>query len=206
MVFGLLTLAALPTTIGVSQAISSTNKEPETEDPFLTSTTEEQRMRQFLLRCYCDPASSSKAREINGGSVILRDQRLWILPPSSSSSSSFLGFYVPYPDPSRKPFAPCGLVSFIPSAPGEKQMLNWIFVDKRTRELRYSNRTGSLEHVVGSWGWDTEEEGGGVTLDGEERGVAVETEDGWQLFWEYGDGKKRLDVSIERVFVKKDVH
>lgn len=88
-------------------------------------------------------------------------------------------------------------------------MLNWIFVDKHTREVRYANRTGSLEHVVGSWGWDTgegDDDGGGVTLDGEERGVAVETEDGWQLFWEDGEGggvgKRRLDVSIERYFVE----
>lgn len=86
-------------------------------------------------------------------------------------------------------------------------MLNWIYVDRETREVRYANRTGSLKHLVGSWGWDNggeeeDEEGGGVTLDGEERGVVVETEEGWQLFWEDGKGvgKRRLEVSIERVF------
>ncbi|KAL9577523.1 MAG: hypothetical protein Q9203_007430, partial [Teloschistes exilis] len=78
MVLGLLALTALPTTIAVSQGISS-NKNPETteaEDPFITRTTETERMRQFHLRCYCDPDSSPKAEEINGGSVVLRDERV----------------------------------------------------------------------------------------------------------------------------------
>ncbi|KAL9007565.1 MAG: hypothetical protein Q9173_007196 [Seirophora scorigena] len=77
MVFGLLTLAALPTTIGVAEAISSgkKNEGDEEEDPTVASTTEAQRMRKFRLQCYCD-APSSKAKEINGGSVILRDDRV----------------------------------------------------------------------------------------------------------------------------------
>lgn len=77
MVFGLLTIAALPTTIGVAEAISSGKKKEgdEEEDPTVASTTEAQRMRKFRLQCYCD-APSSKAKEINGRSVILRDDRV----------------------------------------------------------------------------------------------------------------------------------
>ncbi|KAI4130691.1 MAG: hypothetical protein LQ341_006432, partial [Variospora aurantia] len=78
MVFGLLTLAAIPTTIGVAEAISASKKkegdEEEEEDPTVASTTEAQRMRKFRLQCYCD-APSSKAKEIDGGTVILRDDR-----------------------------------------------------------------------------------------------------------------------------------
>lgn len=77
MVFCLLTIAALPTTIGVAEAISSGKKKEgdEEEDPTVASTTEAQRMRKFRLQCYCD-APSSKAKEINGRSVILRDDRV----------------------------------------------------------------------------------------------------------------------------------
>ena len=74
MVLGLLTLAAIPTTIGVAEGISSTKKKEneEEEDPFVTSTTEAQRMRKFQLQCYCD-APSKKAQEINKKPVVLRD-------------------------------------------------------------------------------------------------------------------------------------
>ncbi|KAL8799100.1 MAG: hypothetical protein Q9200_007620, partial [Gallowayella weberi] len=74
MVLGLLTLAAIPTTIGIAESVSATKKKNEEQDPTVESTTEAQRMRKFQLRCYCD-AKSSKAREINGGKIVLRDNR-----------------------------------------------------------------------------------------------------------------------------------
>ncbi|KAL8825202.1 MAG: hypothetical protein Q9170_007888, partial [Blastenia crenularia] len=223
MVLGLLTLAAIPTTIGVAEGISSTQKKDdnEEEDPTVTSTTEAQRMRKFRLRCYCD-APSSKAKDINGGAVVLRDDKLWIQPSNakpSAPASPFLGFYVPYPDPSRHP-PPLGLVSFIQSTP---PMLNWIYVALPSRNLRYGNRTASIAHIVGPWAWETGDEGsdvddshagdngGGLTLEGKEGCVAVETDLGWQLFWEDAEGKipdlegkkrRKLQVSVERIFME----
>lgn len=103
-------------------------------------------------------------------------------------------------------------------------MLNWIYVSLPSRELRYGNRTASIAHTVGPWAWDSGEEigeepddshtgdnGGGLTLGGSEGCVAVETEIGWQLFWEDNDGKipdldgkkrRKLQVSVERVFAE----
>ena len=77
MVFGLLTLAAIPTTIGVAEGISSTKKKDDNdeEDPTVASTTEAQRMRKFRLQCFCD-ALSSKAKEIDGGTIVLRDDKV----------------------------------------------------------------------------------------------------------------------------------
>lgn len=149
--------------------------------------------------------------------------QLWIQPSGTKStapSSSFLGFYVPYPDPERHP-PPLGLVSFVPTTP---PMLNWIYVSLPSRELRYGNRTASISHTVGPWAWDSGEDigtevdgsyagdnGGGLTLGGREGCVAVETDSGWQLFWEDSDGKipdldgkkrRRLQVSVERVFAE----
>ncbi|KAL9596878.1 MAG: hypothetical protein Q9219_005504 [cf. Caloplaca sp. 3 TL-2023] len=203
MVFGLLTLAAIPTTIGVAEGISSTKKkdEEDEEDPTVAATTEAQRMRKFKLQCYCD-SPSSRTKEINGGTVV-----------------PFLGFYVPYPDPNRHP-PPLGLVSFVATTP---PMLNWIYVSLPSRELRYGNRTASIAHTVGPWAWDAGDDGeeitdshagdngGGLTLEGKEGCVAVEMEMGWQLFWEDGEGKlpdlegkktRKLQVSIERIFVE----
>lgn len=204
MIFGLLGIAAIPTTIGVAEGISEGRKE---EDP----ATEEERMRKFRLECFCD-ANSRKAKEIDGGYVVLKGEKLYIEPPTSSTNTghSFEGFYIEYPDPERPRPLPLGLVSTISKDP---PMLNWIYVDKDTREVKYGNRTQSRAHVVGSWGWDAGEEGGagGLTLEGKEGAVAVEANDGWELRWEDNDGHinveggPKLTVSLDRkMLVQKD--
>ena len=70
-------------------------------------------------------------------------------------------------------------------------MLNWIYVDNTTLELKYGNRTASIQHIVGEWDW-TEDEAG-LTLEGWEGFVAVEEEekDGlrWALYFDRDDDK-----------------
>lgn len=199
MVLGLLAIAAIPTTIGVAEGISEGRKEEE-KDP----ATEEERMRKFNLECFCE-ANSQAAKGIDGGHVILRRDKLYIVPRSAVSGTGhpFEGFYIEYPDPERPPPLPLGLVSTISKDP---PMLNWIYVDKNTREVKYGNRTQSREHTVGSWGWDAGEEGGagGLTLEGGEGAVAVEADDGWEIRWEDEDGnvgvdgRRKLTISLER--------
>ena len=199
MVIGLLTLAAIPTTIGVAEGVNAEEKE---NDADTTSGTEAERMRKFNLECYCE-SNSRKAKEIHGGKIVLRNDKIYIESQSPSTGHTFEGFYINYPDPGRPQPPPLGLVSSIPSDP---PTLNWIYVDKHTREVRYGNRTQSRAHIVGSWGWDAGEEGGpgGLTLEGEERAVAVETQAGWEVRWEDENGeigvkgKKKLTVSLER--------
>ena len=197
MVFGLLGLAAIPTTIGVAEGVSEGRKE---KDPAL----EEERMRKFRLECFCE-ANGRKAKEIDGGIVVLRGEKLYILPRNCDQDTGhpFEGFYIEYPDPERPRPLPLGLVSTISKNP---PMLNWIYVDKNTREVKYGNRTQSRAHIVGSWGWDAGEEGGagGLTLEGDEGAVAVEADDGWEIRWEDEDrnigvkGSSKLTVSLER--------
>ena len=197
MVFGLLGLAAIPTTIGVAEGVSEGRKE---KDPAL----EEERMRKFRLECFCE-ANGRKAKEINGGIVVLRGEKVYIVPRDAKADTGhpFEGFYIEYPDPERPRPLPLGLVSTISKDP---PMLNWIYVDKDTREVKYGNRTQSRAHIVGSWGWDAGEEGGagGLTLEGKEGAVAVEGTDGWEIRWEDEDrnigvkGSLKLTVSLER--------
>lgn len=109
----------------------------------------------------------------------------------------FSGFYIHYPD-ERKVL---GLVSMISDDP---PMMNWIYVDKNTLEVKYGNRTASREHVVGPWDWTEDEVG--LTLEGEERFVAVEEKENvWAVYYDRYDDykslpeKKRiLDISLER--------
>jgi hypothetical protein len=119
----------------------------------------------------------------------------------------FTGFYIAYPDEDRSP-PERGLVSTISNDP---PMLNWIYVDKETNELKYSNRTGSIAHIVGPWDWTEDETG--ILLDRWEGFAAVEEKempDGlkWAIYYDrwnddFGNGrtvggKTRLPCSLER--------
>lgn len=200
MVLGLLMIAALPTTIGVAEGISSRNKQTD-------AANDEELMRKFTLECFCD-AQSRKRVEIHGRRIYLRNEKLYIARSPPADSFPFTGFYVSYPDPERTP-TPLGMVSFVSSDP---PALNWMYVDKETRQLRYGNRTQSIAHHVGQWGFEAGEEGGagGVTFDGDEGAVAVETSEGWEIRWEDENGsvgetggRRVLSISLERKFVEE---
>ena len=117
-----------------------------------------------------------------------------------------------------------GMVTKISDDP---PMMNWIYVDKSTSEIKHGNRTESRPHRVGDWGYtdDDVEDGkcdddepGGVEFNGEERFVAVEprTEDDqerWEVWWDEHDnkldgvstitGRLVLRISLERTFVEE---
>jgi hypothetical protein len=72
-----------------------------------------------------------------------------------------------------------GLVSSIQDNP---PMLNWLYADKETYELKYGNRTQSCEHIPAPWDWTNDETE--VVL--ERRGFcAVREEDGsWAVYFD----------------------
>lgn len=205
MVLGLLAITAIPTVIGISEGVSAQKRQNE-------NRTSDKLLQKFTLECYCE----GKHR-INGGAVVLIDNKVWIQPSSSSAAHEesekghpFQGFYIQYPDDERPQPPPLGLVSTISDDP---PMLNWIYVDKTTLEVKYGNRTQSRAHRVGSWGWtgkepddgeisydrktgkkeeieEEEEEPGGLTFEGEEKFVAVEPHGGgnrWEVMWDEKD-------------------
>ncbi|MCJ1248109.1 hypothetical protein MMC30_005324 [Trapelia coarctata] len=214
MVIGLLALTGIPTATGVAFAVQEQRRANAAND-------DEKLLQKFTLSCWCE-GQGRASKQLHGGRVVLGEEKIWIQPPHSSPSSPpfhpFRGFYIAYPDEERPQPAPLGLVSTISDDP---PVLNWIYVDTATFELKYGNRTQSRPHWVGSWRW-TEEEGeeepGGLTLDGEERFVVVEPggKGGrWEVRWDKGDdllkgvegvegveGRKVLRVSLERAFVE----
>ena len=203
MVIGLLTIAGIPTTIGVAQGISRRDEANKAE-----KEQAQQQMRKFCLECYCENPTGG-ATSLSGGRVVLKDGKMYIEPRDHSPSAKghgFEGFYIEYADNERPKPLPLGMVSTIDSVP---PTLNWIYVDKATREVRHGNRSQSKEHIVGSWSWEAGEEGGpgGVTLESEEGAVAVKTEEGWQVFWEDEEGKigmkakGKVTISLERKMI-----
>lgn len=78
-----------------------------------------------------------------------------------------------------------GMVSQVRDDP---PLLNWIYIDKNTMEIKYGNRSTSLEHNIGPWDWTEDEEQ--VVFDDIEAAFinafyAVERLPGkWQLFFD----------------------
>lgn len=78
-----------------------------------------------------------------------------------------------------------GLVSQVQDHP---PLLNWIYIDTKTMELKYGNRSTSIEHNVGPWDWTEDEEQ--LVFDDMEAAYinafyAVERLSGeWQLFFD----------------------
>ncbi|PGH26487.1 hypothetical protein AJ80_01801 [Polytolypa hystricis UAMH7299] len=193
MVLGLLTLTAIPSTIGICEGISEQKKANQRKD-------DERRMAKFYIDAFCEEGDSEDdAADIRGKRVVVRDNKVYLDSPDPSHRSipshTASAFYVPYPDDTREPTL--GLVSTIPSDP---PTLNWIYVDKHTLEVKYGNRTQSREHYVGPWDWAEDEVG--VMMEGVEGFMAVEEEGGeeggeggggWAVYFDRrGDGLKDL--------------
>ncbi|KAF2681113.1 hypothetical protein K458DRAFT_421020 [Lentithecium fluviatile CBS 122367] len=230
MVLDLLTLTAIPTAVGASEAVHQQrvlDKEAESEE----------RQTLFYLDVFCD-AQSRKRDEVHTAMVVLKDGklRLWPKDPHTklpktdpgggSPPHPFTGFYLPFPTedlPNHPIPAPpiLGLVSTIPpdsSVPKDKRKkpkLNWIYADKRTRELKYGPRVEARQHIIGPWDW-TDDDEQGLILNGEECLVAVEEESGglgWAVYWDGEDDrlkavgiaqeKRVLRCSLERRLVEE---
>lgn len=93
-----------------------------------------------------------------------------------------LAFYVEYPEPDETKHLKrgLGLPTYVADNP---PLLNWIYADKVTHELKYGNRTQSVAHVVGPWDWTKDERV--ILLEDKNAFVAVEEADGeWALYFD----------------------
>lgn len=165
-----------------------------------------------MLKFHVDIRASGKGRgeELDGTIVTLHDDKLWVEPrspitrlPEDVSHHPFTGFYIAYPDDNR-PYTR-GLVSTISVDP---PMLNWVYIDKDTLELKYASRSGSIAHHVGSYDWTSEDSSNScITFDDWEGFLAVEEKSGgWALYFDLNDdglkahkkGRRTAEVSLVR--------
>ncbi|KAI9726660.1 MAG: hypothetical protein M1834_008973 [Cirrosporium novae-zelandiae] len=181
MVIGLLIVTAIPTVTGIAEAVHQQRSQNQEK-------AEAERMKKALLLSSGAPAAPLAEQglleapdilSVHGKLVVLRDGKAWLdeVNPAArktTTAHTAQAFYVsyPFPDHLKERGPKRGLVSSVATDP---PMLNWIFVDKDTGELRYGNRTASMEHVVGSWDWTEGKEG--LDLEGVGVFVAVEEEE-----------------------------
>jgi hypothetical protein len=198
---------AIGTVTGVGQGVAEQRRQN-------ADSSNQTRMMKFHLDVHLDARtarSKSPAAKLANRIVTLRNDKLWLDPtdhetgqPADEGKHPFTGFYVAYPDSDREYTR--GLVSTISRDP---PVLNWIFVDKDTLEVKYASRTGSIAHHVGSFDWTTDEpEDSAVTLEDWEGFVAIEEPGGkgWALYFDKNDdglkavknGRKSCEVSLMR--------
>ena len=194
-------------TTGVAQGVSEQKKAN-------ADASNQTRMLKFHLDVWVESSSthSKTVAQLNDGIVTLHNGRLWVEPKNSQTKlpqnvdhHPFTGFYLAYPDDSRGHTR--GLVSTISVDP---PMLNWIYVDKDTMEMKYANRSGSIVHHVGDYDWtseDHEKDDSCVTFDDWEGFLAVEEQKGkWALYFDMDDdglkqharGRKTIEVRLQR--------
>ncbi|TGJ80512.1 hypothetical protein E0Z10_g8257 [Xylaria hypoxylon] len=194
----LLALSICPALLGTQEAI----RQSQTKNK-----REEHRARRCNLVVSC-VKQSIRSRDIDGRIVVLKDNKLWITTrpqaPHDEDSEDiddghpFSGYFLPYPDTAYE-----GLVSTISDDP---PMLNWIYVDRDTYEIKYGLRTDAQAHLTGPF--DCTRQDRRMTLDGWEGFVAVEDYPGmWALYFDRDDdglatkvpmGTRVLEVELTR--------
>jgi hypothetical protein len=170
-------VVAIPVVTGVAEGVEHQKKQNE-------EAANETRMVKFNALVTCD-SKDEFADEVDKGILVVRHDKVWILPrdsdfkpvpptskPMDPPLHAFAGFYIQYPDEARCP-PERGLVSTISEDP---PVLNWIYCDRDTYELKYGNRTQSITHHVGEWDWSEDEMR--LLFDGWEGFVAIDEWDG----------------------------
>ncbi|KAI1851943.1 hypothetical protein JX266_002796 [Neoarthrinium moseri] len=194
----LLALNTAPALLGTQEGIRQSQSK---------NRREEHRARRCNLVVTCS-ALSTRSLELNNRLVILRNSKLYIgtgtapqdFPDTIPSviGHPFCGYFLPYPDSNYE-----GVVSTITDV---APILNWIYVDKNTYEVKYGVRDFAQPNLTGPF--DCTREDRRMTFEGWEGFVVVEEAPYvWALYFDRDDdglksklppGTRILEVELSR--------
>lgn len=159
---GLLVIDAIPTVIGVAEAIDAQKKQNQQA---------KERIKFHLTANFTVDGKSP----IQTATVVFKDNKLYLDHPARPVSGfKFNGFYFPYPCEEKHQ----GLVAM---ASDDPPALHWIYAHKDSGELRHGSRAETVGHTIGPWNWSENEEW--LVLEETPYFFAVEGEDGsWTLY------------------------
>ncbi|KAF2493414.1 hypothetical protein BU16DRAFT_541106 [Lophium mytilinum] len=192
MVLSILTAVLLaPALLGTQESIRQSQAQEKRE---------EHRARRCNLIATC-VKSSLRSREIDGRPIVLRNGKLYIDTGTSNGESfghHLAGYYLPYPDSEYE-----GLVTTITEV---APMLNWVYVDKKTHEVKYGVRTDAQPNLTGPFNCTRQDRR--MNFDGWEGWCAVEEYPSiWALYFDHEDdglrsklpmGTRVLEVELTR--------
>ncbi|KAF9046836.1 hypothetical protein BDZ89DRAFT_1099317 [Hymenopellis radicata] len=178
--------------IGIAQGTQSQQSGSGSQSQPSEADKNDPRLAKFTITTECDEAD-----ECDDKQVVLRNGKLYLDERDPEhrrypEGHPFSGFYVEYPWEQK----PLGLVSTIKPDPPE---LNWIYVDKYTQEVKYGNKTASIEHLTGRWDWTPDQQC--VVLEGWKGFLAFEERPGdWVVCYDrHEDGLTSVGVGNRQV-------
>ncbi|KAF2812342.1 uncharacterized protein BDZ99DRAFT_412978 [Mytilinidion resinicola] len=180
MVLSILTAVLLaPALLGTQESIRQSQAKEKRE---------EHRARRCNLIATC-VKSSLRSREIDGRPIVLRNGKLYI-DTGTSNGEPFghhvAGYFLPYPDSKYE-----GLVTTIDKTP----MLNWIYVDKETHEVKYGVRVDAQPNLTGPFNCTRQDRR--LNFDSWEGWCAVEEYPSiWALYFDQDDDGLRSKLPM----------
>ncbi|KAI1349049.1 hypothetical protein F5Y01DRAFT_192731 [Xylaria sp. FL0043] len=184
-------LVAFATVFGASEAIKNIQSDARRKE-------HRSRKNNLIVRCL---KSCQYSSILEGRRVVLSGDKLYIDTGTHYAREfghPFAGYYLPYPDSKAS-----GLVSTICDEP---PIMNWIYVDRWSYELKFGNRSWADDNFPIPW--DCSRQDRRLTFGGWEGFLAVKEGDFWGLYFDVdGDGLKAkiaegtpvLEVELIRV-------
>ncbi|KAF2178386.1 hypothetical protein K469DRAFT_718480 [Zopfia rhizophila CBS 207.26] len=175
----LIAVITAPGLLGIQEAIRQSQAKEKRE---------EHRARRCNLIATC-VKSSMRSREINGRPIVLKSGKLYIDTGTSNGEAfghPYAGYYLPYPDEKYE-----GLVTTITD---EAPIMNWVYVDKDTHEVKYGVRVNAQPNLTGPF--DCTRQDRRLTFAGWEGWCAVEEFPTiWSLYFDKDDDGLRSKVT-----------
>lgn len=176
MVLSIITLAATVPLLATSTIQLQDQSEKVKDQNELEFKTE---------KCHLGARASSRMSQkrqdqFRDTQVVLREGFLFLEKlDEPSHSHPFAGYLLPYPEKDYD-----GIVSTI----NAENMLNWVFVDKESYQLRHGIRADAQSQLTGPMSLTSSDgEEWHFAFDGWEGFVAVEQDDGWTLYFDKDD-------------------
>ncbi|KAI1422953.1 hypothetical protein F5Y12DRAFT_571768 [Xylaria sp. FL1777] len=184
-------LVAFATVFGASEAIKHIQSDARRKE-------HRSRKNNLIVRCL---KSCQYSPILEGRRVVLSGEKLYIDTGTHYAQEfghPFAGYYLPYPDSSVS-----GLVSTICDEP---PIMNWIYVDRWSYELKFGNRTWADDNFPIPW--DCSRQDRRLTFGGWEGFLAVKEGDFWGLYFDVdgdhlkskiAEGTPVLEIELQRV-------
>ncbi|KAI0417240.1 hypothetical protein F5X98DRAFT_375107 [Xylaria grammica] len=160
-------LVAFATVFGASEAIKHIQSDARRKE-------HRSRKNNLIVRCL---KSCQYSSILEGRRVVLSGDKLYIDTGTHWAGEfghPFAGYYLPYPDSSAS-----GLVSTICDEP---PIMNWIYVDRWSYELKFGNRSWADDNFPIPW--DCSRQDRRLTFGGWEGFLAVKEGDFWALYFD----------------------
>ncbi|RDW62312.1 hypothetical protein BP6252_11745 [Coleophoma cylindrospora] len=181
-------LAGGPAVLGLNEAIrQGVTKERR----------EEHRARRVNLLTHF-PSPTETSMTLEGKRIVLRNKKLYIEDKIPSSDHPFTGYFLDYPNTKYE-----GLVSSITYDP---PIMNWIYVDGDTFEVKYGPKIEAHPHYTGPFDCTRGERR--LIFGGWEGFSAVQEQDGaWALYFDVlADGLQKVPGDkLELVLERREV-